>query len=57
MNRTETSNLTDMSKGQADIPSIDARTLTEGGATATITLDDQQYTLRITRGRKLILTK
>ncbi len=35
----------------------DARDLTEGRATARITLDDQIYVLRITRAGKLILTK
>lgn len=35
----------------------DARTLTGGGSTALIVLDDQIYTLRITRAGKLILTK
>lgn len=57
MNLTATGKFSDSSKGQAEIPRIDAQKLTNGGATATITLDDQQYTLRITRGRKLILTK
>ncbi len=35
----------------------DARELTQGEATAHITLDDKVYTLRITRAGKLILTK
>jgi len=35
----------------------DARSLTMGGATATIVLDGKLYTLRITRAGKLILTK
>jgi hemin uptake protein HemP len=35
----------------------DARSLTMGGATATIVLDGKPYTLRITRAGKLILTK
>jgi hemin uptake protein HemP len=35
----------------------DARALTCGARTATIVLDDQVYTLRITRAGKLILTK
>ena len=38
-------------------PAHDARDLTKGGASATITLDGQCYTLRITRTGKLILTK
>ncbi|MBR3369244.1 MAG: hemin uptake protein HemP [Rhodobacteraceae bacterium] len=40
-----------------DLPCHDAATLTNGGATAHIALDGQIYTLRITRTRKLILTK
>ena len=35
----------------------DARALTDGGATAKITLEGKTYTLRITRAGKLILTK
>ncbi len=38
-------------------PSHNARELTQGGDTALIVLDDQTYTLRITRQGKLILTK
>lgn len=38
-------------------PIHDARTLTGGGDQAQIRLDDQTYTLRITRAGKLILTK
>lgn len=38
-------------------PSHDALDLTGGGPVATIMLDDQRYALRITRQRKLILTK
>lgn len=38
-------------------PCHDARVLTEGGDTAQVVLDDQIYTLRITRAGKLILTK
>ena len=38
-------------------PVYDARDLTEGGTQAQIQLDDQLYTLRITRAGKLILTK
>lgn len=40
-----------------DIPTYDAQTLTNGGDLAKIKLDDQLYTLRITRAGKLILTK
>jgi hemin uptake protein HemP len=39
------------------LPSHDARALTDGGNVATILLDEQTYTLRITRAGKLILTK
>ncbi|EDM69728.1 hypothetical protein RAZWK3B_07954 [Roseobacter sp. AzwK-3b] len=42
---------------QPDPASHDARALTDGGQTATIVLDGQIYTLRITRAGKLILTK
>lgn len=38
-------------------PTYDARDLTKAGNTAMILLDDQTYTLRITRAGKLILTK
>lgn len=38
-------------------PCHDARVLTSGGETAQVVLDDQIYTLRITRAGKLILTK
>jgi hemin uptake protein HemP len=38
-------------------PAHDARALTQGGVTATILLDGQEYVLRITRAGKLILTK
>lgn len=40
-----------------DPASHDARELTQGGSTASIVLDGQVYTLRITRAGKLILTK
>ncbi len=40
-----------------DYPTFDARDLTVGGNIAQIKLDDQIYTLRITRQQKLILTK
>jgi hemin uptake protein HemP len=36
---------------------IDVRALTAGASTATLVLDGQPYTLRITRLGKLILTK
>ncbi|KPP94529.1 MAG: Hemin uptake protein hemP [Roseibaca calidilacus] len=39
------------------MPVHQAEDLTAKGSTATILLDGQIYTLRITRGRKLILTK
>jgi hemin uptake protein HemP len=38
-------------------PRHDARQLTEGGSEAEILLDGIRYVLRITRQRKLILTK
>ncbi|MCU0912106.1 MAG: hemin uptake protein HemP [Rhodobacteraceae bacterium] len=41
----------------AEPPRHDARALTQGGVAATIELDGQVYTLRITRLGKLILTK
>jgi hemin uptake protein HemP len=43
--------------GMAGLPVHDARALTRGGILAQIDLDGQQYTLRITRAGKLILTK
>lgn len=39
------------------LPAHDARDLTAGGDQARIVLDGQNYTLRITRAGKLILTK
>ncbi|MFB2532601.1 hemin uptake protein HemP [Paracoccus sp. p4-l81] len=39
------------------LPLYDARQLTKSGVQALIALDDQVYTLRITRAGKLILTK
>ena len=39
------------------LPLHDAQVLTQGGKIANIKLDDQLYTLRITRAGKLILTK
>jgi hemin uptake protein HemP len=41
----------------APAPQHDARNLTDGGPSAEIVLDGKTYTLRITRGGKLILTK
>lgn len=43
--------------GILSLPAYDARDLTDGGDQARIVLDDQVYTLRITRAGKLILTK
>ena len=42
---------------QDTLPLYDASDLTKGGDLARIKLDDQLYTLRITRAGKLILTK
>ena len=39
------------------LPVYDAADLTKGGDLAKIKLEDQLYTLRITRAGKLILTK
>ena len=39
------------------VPIYDATDLTKGGDLAKIKLEDQLYTLRITRAGKLILTK
>ena len=39
------------------VPTHDALELTKGGKVATITLSGKQYTLRITKAVKLILTK
>lgn len=47
---------TDLRAGAA-LPHHDAMDLTGGGTTALIRLNDQCYTLRITRQGKLILTK
>ena len=44
-------------KPQQTVPTHDVAQLTEGGAQAHIVLNDQIYTLRITRAGKLILTK
>lgn len=40
-----------------DLPAYDAEVLTQNSKQAYIILGDQTYTLRITRARKLILTK
>ena len=40
-----------------ELPLYDANDLTKGGGLAKIKLQDQIYTLRITRAGKLILTK
>tara|TARA_B100000902_G_C26853898_1_gene689606 strand:+ start:293 stop:466 length:174 start_codon:yes stop_codon:yes gene_type:complete len=40
-----------------EVPVHDALELTKGGKVATITLAGKQYTLRITKAVKLILTK
>ncbi|WP_044044271.1 hemin uptake protein HemP [Octadecabacter antarcticus] len=39
------------------LPTYQAKDLTEGGDLAQIVLEDQTYTLRVTRAGKLILTK
>lgn len=39
------------------LPVYDARELSQGGDLSRIVLNDQSYTLRITRAGKLILTK
>ena len=39
------------------VPTYDAYELTKGGKVATITLAGKQYTLRVTKAVKLILTK
>lgn len=43
--------------GKFDAPQFDARMMTAGGNTAEIMLDDNTYTLRITKSGRLILTK
>ena len=40
-----------------EVPTHDALELTKGGKVATISLAGKQYTLRITKAVKLILTK
>ncbi|MBY8977453.1 hemin uptake protein HemP [Rhodobacteraceae bacterium NNCM2] len=42
---------------QAEVPCYDAEQLTDGGRQAQILLNEQLYTLRITRQGKLLLTK
>lgn len=39
------------------LPTYQAKDLTEGGDLAQIVLDQQTYTLRVTKAGKLILTK
>ena len=39
------------------VPELRAEEILGAGGTATILLRDQRYTLRLTRARKLILTK
>lgn len=41
----------------SNLPTYDAKDLTQGRDQAQIVLGDQTYTLRITRAGKLILTK
>ncbi len=41
----------------APVPAYDARDLVGPGTQATLLLDGQAYTLRVTRAGKLILTK
>lgn len=53
--RTSVQELATVSYDQ--IPVHDANELTNGGYLANIRLQDQVYTLRITRAGKLILTK
>ncbi|PJE29676.1 Hemin uptake protein HemP [Pseudooceanicola antarcticus] len=48
---------TDQASLLASVPQHSAQELTQGGSTAHIVLNDQVYTLRITRAGKLILTK
>ena len=45
------------SRPEPALPVYDATDLTKGGQLAQINLEDQLYTLRITRAGKLILTK
>ena len=46
-----------LARPELSLPLYDALDLTKGGGLAQIKLDDQLYTLRITRAEKLILTK
>jgi hemin uptake protein HemP len=52
-----TNTATQIANDDQSRPEHDARALTAGGVAATIRLDGQTYTLRITRMGKLILTK
>lgn len=45
------------SPAEGQLPTYEAIDLTRGGGLARIKLEDQLYTLRITRAGKLILTK
>ncbi len=56
MNMQATPTSSDRSTAR-ELPTHDARALVDGGQLALITLDEQVYTLRITRQGKLILTK
>lgn len=49
--------MADRAQEPRQTPSHEARELTHGGQTASITLDGKVYTLRITSTGKLILTK
>lgn len=49
--------MTPIASGVQTLPIYDAPSLTKGGIMAHIRLDEQVYTLRITRAGKLILTK
>ncbi|MCU0901086.1 MAG: hemin uptake protein HemP [Cypionkella sp.] len=49
--------MTDADTAEGTAPIHLAQTLTNGGTTARIYLNDQVYSLRITRQGKLILTK
>ncbi len=52
-----TSTSTSVTRAPQTAPVHDATGLVGGEGTALIVLDDKTYTLRITRARKLILTK
>ena len=49
--------ITNVNFEKEEVPNHDALELTKGGKVATITLAGKQYTLRITKAVKLILTK